>query len=45
MTLTGLSSPLYVWNPTSQTFLLRGIEHGKKGQLIIEYMDEIISER
>ncbi|THH16575.1 hypothetical protein EW146_g4072 [Bondarzewia mesenterica] len=44
LVLIGTSSPLYTWNPIPETFVLTDIEDGKKGAVVIEGRDDIISE-
>ena len=45
ISLTGLSSPLYVWDVLSQGFVLRGAGLAKIGPVVINGMSEITSER
>ncbi|KAJ3556170.1 hypothetical protein NM688_g2174 [Phlebia brevispora] len=44
LSLTGISSPLHVWDATSEIFMLRDIHSGKRGILLVDGMDEVISQ-
>ncbi|GBE81235.1 hypothetical protein SCP_0309620 [Sparassis crispa] len=43
MSLTGTSSSLHVWDHQSETFILRGVNEGKKGIIVITGKDEVVS--
>ena len=45
ISMTGVSSPLYVWDRTSERFTLRGTDGSQDGLLVISGMDQIISQR
>lgn len=45
MSVAGISSPLHVWDTRFETFILRDIQPGKRGILIISGMDEVVSQR
>lgn len=45
LTLTGISSSVYVWNPDFEQFVLRAVPQGVKGRLVLIGTDEVISER
>ena len=45
LTLTGISSSVYVWDSHAEKFRLRAVPHGKKGTLVLIGTDEVISER
>ncbi|KAH9949631.1 Spc98 family-domain-containing protein [Amylocystis lapponica] len=43
MSLTGTSSALYLWDPTSETFMMRNIKPDKRGVIIMIGKDEVVS--
>ncbi|EKM54343.1 uncharacterized protein PHACADRAFT_210153 [Phanerochaete carnosa HHB-10118-sp] len=43
MSLTGISSPLHVWNPETETFSLRGQAAAELDKISISSMDEVAS--
>ncbi|KAI0930359.1 hypothetical protein AcV5_007095 [Taiwanofungus camphoratus] len=42
ITLSGISSPFHIWDPRFEMFVLRGIEEGKKGAMVITGKDEVV---
>ena len=45
MTVAGISSPLHVWDITLEAFVLRDIHSEQRGVLMIDGMDEVVSQR
>ena len=45
ISLTGVSSPLHVWNPDTESFFLRGLTEIERGKVLISSLDESTSQR
>ena len=45
LTLTGISSSVYVWDSASEQFTLRAVPQGTSGTLVLVGTDEVISAR
>lgn len=45
MTVLGISSPLHIWDPDSETFVQLVAEGSAKGFLLIDDKDEVVSAR
>ncbi|GJE94900.1 gamma-tubulin complex component [Phanerochaete sordida] len=43
ISLTGMSSPLHVWNTSTESFSLRGVDDTESGRVLISSLDEITS--
>lgn len=45
LTVSGTSSPLHIWSPALQRFVLRGLQDKQRGHIVIVGKDEIVSAR
>lgn len=45
MTILGTSSIFHVWDPALERFVQAGVEEGKRGLLMIDGKDEVVSQR
>lgn len=45
MVLIGNASPLYWWNPTDETFVLAHVAEGKRGVILVDGRDDVLTER
>ncbi len=45
LTVSGTSSHLHIWDPESQTFLLRNLQGKDQGHIVIVGKDEVVSAR
>ena len=43
--LTGTSSPLWVWDTTSQSFIVRGLNPKQRAIIMIDGKDDLVGER
>lgn len=45
LTVSGTSSHLHIWDPGSQTFVLRNLHGKEQGHIVIVGKDEVVSAR
>lgn len=45
MTVLGTSSTMHIWDASSESFKQAGVDKGKRGYLLVDAKDEVISSR